>query len=61
MIIWMLIEARHKAGRVKGASVFAKTPSSLVPKPRTKFFGNEGPVPLIHLGESNWVSWFPKD
>ena len=61
MIIWMLIEARHKTGRVEGALVFAKAPSSLIPKPRTKFFGNEGPVPLIHLGESNWVSWFPKD
>ena len=61
MIIWMLIEARHKAGRVEGALVFAKAPFSLVPKPRTKFFGNEGPMPLIHLGESNWVSWFPKD
>ena len=57
----MLIEACHKAGRVEGALVFAKAPSSLVPKPRIKFFGNEGPVPLIHLGESNWVSWFPKD
>ena len=61
MIIWMLIEARHKAGRVEGALVFEKAHSSLVPKPRTKFFGNEGPVPLIHLGESNWVSWFTKD
>ena len=61
MIIWMLIEARHKAGRVEGALVFAKAPSSLLPKRRTKFFGNEGPVPLIHLDESNWVSWFPKD
>ena len=61
MIIWMLIEARHKARRVGGALVFAKAPSSLVPKPRTKFFGNEVSVPLIHLGESNWVSWFPKD
>ena len=57
----MLIEARHKAGLVEGALVFAKAPSSLVPKPRTEFFGNEGPVPLIRLGESNWVSWFPKD
>ena len=61
MIIWMLIEARHKRGRVEGALVFVKAPSSLVPKPRTKFFGNKVPVPLIHLGESNWVSWFPKD
>ena len=51
MIIWMLINAL----------VFAKAPFSLVPKSRTKFFGNEGLVPLIHLGESNWVSWFPKD
>ena len=57
----MLIEARHKAGRVEGALVFAKAPSSLVPKLRTKFFSNKEPVPLIHLGESNWVSWFPKD
>ena len=61
MIIWILIEALHKAGRVEGALVFAKAPSSFVPNPRTKFFGNEGLVPLIHLGESNWVSWFPKD
>ena len=57
----MLIEARHKAGRVEGALVFAKAPSSLVPNPRTEFFSNEGPVSLIHLGESNWVFWFPKD
>ena len=57
----MLIEARRKAGRVEGALVFAKAPSSLVPKPRTKFFGNEGPMPLIHLGESIWVSWFLKN
>ena len=57
----MLIEAHHKAGRVEGALVFAKAPSSLVPKSRTKFFGNEGSVPLIHFGESNLVSWFPKD
>ena len=61
MIIWMLIEARHKAGGIEGALVFAKASCSLIPKPRTKFFGNEGPVPLIHLGESNWISWFPKD
>ena len=57
----MLIEARHKTGRVEGPLVFAKAPSSLVPKPQTKFFGNEESMPLIHLGESNWVSWFPKD
>ena len=61
MIIWMLIEARRETGRVEGALVFTNAPSSLLSKPRTKFFGNEGPVPLIHLGESNWVSWFPKD
>ena len=61
MIIRRLIEARRKTEQVEGALVFAKAHSSLVPKPRTKFFGNEGPVPLIHLGESNWVSWFPKD
>lgn len=57
----MLIEARRKMGRVEGALVFAEAPSSLVPKPRAEFFGNEGLVPFIHLGESNWVSWFPKD
>ena len=61
MIIWMLIKARRETGRVECALIFAKAPSSLVPKPRTKFFGNEGPVPLIHLDESNWVSWFLKD
>ena len=61
MIIWMLIEARREARRVEGALVFVKAPSSLVPKSRNEFFGNEGPVPLIHLGESNWVTWFPKD
>ena len=49
----MLIEARRETGRVEGALVFAEAPSSLVPKLRTKFFGNEGSVPLIHLGESN--------
>ena len=43
----MLIEVRRKAGQVEGALVFGKAPSSLVP--RTKFFGNEGPVSLIHL------------
>ena len=26
-----------------------------------EFFDNEGLVPFIHLDESNWVSWFPKD
>ena len=52
MIIWMLIESRRETGRVEGALVFANA---------TKFFDNEGLVPLIHLGESNWVSWFPKD
>ena len=57
----MLIEAHWKAGRVEEALVFAEAPSSLVPKPRTKFFGNEGPVPFIRLGESIWVSWFPKN
>ena len=59
----MLIKARCEArrGEVEKALVFAKAPSSLVPKLRTKLFGNKGPVPLIHLGESNWVSWFPKD
>ena len=57
----MLIEARRETGQVEGALVFAKVPSSLVPKPRTEFFGNEGSVPLIRLGESNWISWFPKD
>ena len=57
----MLIEARRKTGRVDGALVFAEAPSSLVPKPRTKFFGSEGPVPFIRLGESIWVSWFPKN
>ena len=57
----MLIEACREAGRVERTLVFAKAPSSLKTKPWTKFFGNEGPVPLIHLGESNWVSWFPKD
>ena len=61
MIIWMLIEARSETGRVEGALVFGKAPSSLVPKPRTKFFGNEGSMPLIRLGESSWVSWFLKD
>ena len=61
MIIWMLIEARHKAGQVEGALVISKALSSLVPKPPTKFFGKEGQMPLIHLGESNWVFWFPKD
>ena len=61
MIIWMLIETRCKTGRVEGALVLVKATSSLVPKLQTKFIGNERPVPLIHLGESNWVSWFPKD
>ena len=53
MIIWMLIEARRETGRVEGVLVFAKAPSSLAPKPRTKFFGNERPVPLIHLVYEN--------
>ena len=44
----MLIEVRHKAVRVEGALVFAKALYSLVPKPRTEFFGSEGPVRLIH-------------
>ena len=57
----MLIETRWKTGRVEGALVFAKAPSSLVPKSWTKFFGNEGSVPFIRLGDSIWVSWFPKD
>ena len=57
----MLIEARCEVGRVEGALVLAKAPSSLVAKPWTEFFGDEGLVPLIHLGESNWVFWFPKD
>ena len=52
----MLIEARREMGRVEGALVFVKAPSSLVSKPRTKFFSNERPVPLIHLGKSNWIS-----
>ena len=53
MIIWMLIEARRETGRVEGVLVVTKAPSSLVPKPRAKFFGYEGPVPFIRLGESN--------
>ena len=57
----MLIETRHKMRRVKGAKVFKETPSSLLPKPQKNFFGNQGSMPLIHLGESNWISWFPKD
>ena len=57
----MLIDAHREAGRVEGALVLTEAPSHLVPKSRTKFFSDEGAVPLIHLGELNWVSWFPKD
>ena len=57
----MLIEARWKTGQVEGVLVFAKAPSSLVPKPRAEFFGNEELVPFIRLGEQNWISWFPKN
>ena len=52
-LVRMLIEARCEMGRVLGALVFQKAPSSLVPKLQTEFFSNEGSVPLIYLGESN--------
>ena len=58
----MQIEARWKTRRVEGVLIFAKAPSSLVPKPRTEFFGNdEGLVPFTYLGESNWAAWFLED
>ena len=49
MLIWMLIEACREAGRVVGALVIKEVPSSLVPKPWTEFYGDEGSMPLIHL------------
>ena len=45
MIIWMLIEARHKAGRVEGALVFAMALSSLVPNPEPSSLVMKGRCP----------------
>ena len=45
MIIWILIEARRKTGRVEGALVFAKAPSSLVPKPKQSSLVMKGRCP----------------
>ena len=61
MFVYMLIEACREARWLEGALVLKETLSSFVPKPLTEFFGDEGSVPLIQLGESNWVSWFPKE